>query len=70
MTGTIISGTYTTGVTLTNANWVLTIGALGGFSAIIGNFDAADEIILPGVSIVSSGFNASSHVLTLQSWKR
>lgn len=29
------------------------------------NFSAGDEIILPGVSIASSSFEASSHVLTL-----
>ncbi len=55
----------TQSVSFDDGTGVLTIGTLGGFAAIIGNFNAGDEIILPGVSIVSSGFNASSHVLTL-----
>ena len=44
---------------------VLTIGTLGGFGATIGNFDNGDEIIVPGVTVASASFNASTRVLTL-----
>ncbi len=52
-------------VTFTDGTGILTIGTLGGFAAAIGDFITGDDIVLPGTSVASTSFDASTHVLTL-----
>lgn len=58
-----VVGTET--VTFTDGTGVLTIGTLGGFAATIGDFISGDSIVVQGISITSTSFDASTHVLTL-----
>ncbi len=44
---------------------LLTIGTIGGFGAVIGNFNADAEILVQGASIASTSFDTGTDVLTL-----
>ena len=44
---------------------LLTIGTIGGFGAVIGDFNADAEILVQGASIASTSFDTGTDVLTL-----